>query len=223
MGFQRARSAEQREQRREAILAAAAAMLGEMPVSAVSLNELSRRVGLAKSNVLRYFESREEILMELLVRSSVAWLGALAADVAATVDFDAPIEARTDRFAALFAEGAAARPELLDLLAAQSAVLERNVSTEAVVRCKRALRDALGEVVDVLLRVVPELGAAAPSVCLTALTLAGAFYLQAEQAAACTAAYEEDPSLEVLRVELVPALESAVATLIAGAVARAHG
>ncbi|MEU6392218.1 hypothetical protein [Streptomyces sp. NPDC046939] len=34
-----------------------------MPVAKVSLNGLSRRVGLAKSNVLRYFESREAILL----------------------------------------------------------------------------------------------------------------------------------------------------------------
>lgn len=59
MTFQRARSEEQREGRRRAILDTAAAMLTEMPVADLSLNELSRRVGLAKSNVLRYFESRE--------------------------------------------------------------------------------------------------------------------------------------------------------------------
>ena len=41
-------------------------MLDEMPVAAVTLNELSRRVGLAKPNVLRYFESREAVLLELL-------------------------------------------------------------------------------------------------------------------------------------------------------------
>ncbi|MGW6706432.1 TetR/AcrR family transcriptional regulator, partial [Streptomyces sp. NPDC054956] len=64
--FQRARSEEQRAARRRAILDAAAAMLTEMPVAQVTLNELSRRAGLAKSNVLRYFESREEILLELL-------------------------------------------------------------------------------------------------------------------------------------------------------------
>ena len=51
--FQRARNEEQREIRRRAILETAAAMLDEMPVAEVSLNELSRRVGLAKSNVLR--------------------------------------------------------------------------------------------------------------------------------------------------------------------------
>ena len=41
-------------------------MLAEMPVAEVTLNELSRRAGLAKSNVLRYFESREAVLLELL-------------------------------------------------------------------------------------------------------------------------------------------------------------
>jgi AcrR family transcriptional regulator len=48
------------------MLGTAAAMLTEMPVAQITLNELSRRVGLAKSNVLRYFESREAVLLELL-------------------------------------------------------------------------------------------------------------------------------------------------------------
>lgn len=64
--FQCARSPEQREIRRRTILETSAEMLSEHSVSEVSLNELSRRVGLAKSNVLRYFESREAVLLELL-------------------------------------------------------------------------------------------------------------------------------------------------------------
>src|ERR1700744_1217086 len=72
--FQRARSKEQREARRQAILDTAAAMLDEMPVSEVTLNELSRRVGLAKSNVLRYSESREAIMLELLDQAWKQWL-----------------------------------------------------------------------------------------------------------------------------------------------------
>jgi len=63
----------------QAILDTAAAMLLEMPVAEVSLNELSRRVGLAKSNVLRYFESREAVLLELLDRASKQWLDELPA------------------------------------------------------------------------------------------------------------------------------------------------
>src|SRR2546429_10012855 len=72
--FRRARSDEQREIRRQAILRVAAGMVAEMPVAELSLNELSRRVGLAKSNVLRYFESREAVLLELLDNAWRDWL-----------------------------------------------------------------------------------------------------------------------------------------------------
>ena len=84
--FQRARSEEQREARRQAILGAAAAMLAEMPVAEVTLNELSRRAGLAKSNVLRYFESREAVLLELLDSAWQDWLVQLDRDLADAVD-----------------------------------------------------------------------------------------------------------------------------------------
>ncbi|HEY0120021.1 MAG TPA: TetR/AcrR family transcriptional regulator [Cellulomonas sp.] len=77
--FLRARSEEQRTQRRSAILAAASQMLSDgMPIRELSLNELARRVGLAKSNVLRYFESREAVLLTLLDQEYGAWLDSIA-------------------------------------------------------------------------------------------------------------------------------------------------
>src|SRR3954467_13025473 len=85
MTFQRARSDEQRAERRRTILATAETMLTEMPVAQLSLNELSRRVGLAKSNVLNYFESREAVLLELVDTETAAWVQSLA-DGLATVD-----------------------------------------------------------------------------------------------------------------------------------------
>src|SRR3954463_1698588 len=75
--FQRARRPEQREARRQAILDVAEAMLAQDPTAEISLREISRRVGLATSNVLRYFESREAIFLELLARESTSWLDAL--------------------------------------------------------------------------------------------------------------------------------------------------
>ncbi|CAM5259819.1 TetR/AcrR family transcriptional regulator OS=Streptomyces tendae OX=1932 GN=F3L20_19655 PE=4 SV=1 [Streptomyces tendae] len=100
--FQRARSEEQREVRRQAILDTTAAMLEEMPIGAISLNELSRRV-LAKSNVLRYFESREAILLELLDRAWRQWVADLPALVHAGVDRDAPVSLRAEQFAGVIA------------------------------------------------------------------------------------------------------------------------
>jgi AcrR family transcriptional regulator len=95
--FQRARSEEQRENRRQAILDTAAAMLEEMSVGALSLNELSRRVGLAKSNVLRCFESREAILLALLDRDWREWNAVLTERLAAAVTPD--VAARCKRAA----------------------------------------------------------------------------------------------------------------------------
>jgi AcrR family transcriptional regulator len=77
--FQRARQPEQVAARRTTILAAARAMLAERAVGDISLRELSARVGLAKSNVLRYFESRDAIFLDILDEEWESWLDSLEA------------------------------------------------------------------------------------------------------------------------------------------------
>lgn len=220
MGFQRARSEEQRQQRREAILAAAVAMVEQMPVADITLSELSRRVGLAKSNVLRYFESREEVLLEVLMRSAADIVVELERAWTAEGDDDAPLADRVEGFAAVFARVAAARPDLLGLVAAQASVLERNVSTEAIVRFKRSALVGLDGFAGVLTRAIPELGDGAPAAAALILTLAGALHTQSEQSRLCEGAFLVDPELAVFRVELEPALRSAVATVVLGTLAR---
>src|ERR1700733_5038725 len=128
--FQRARSDEQRELRRRAILDAAAAMLDEMPVAEISLNELSRRVGLAKSNVLRYFESREAVLLELLDRAAPELLAEISEALPAGVTSSAPVRRRAHTVAAGLAASFANHPTLCKLLSAQAGVLEHNGSTD---------------------------------------------------------------------------------------------
>ncbi len=201
-------------------MAAASGMLCEMPVAALTLSELSRRVGLAKSNVLRYFESREEVLLEVLMRSAAGCIVELDEAWSAEGRPDAPVAERVEAFAAVFARVAAAHPDLLDLVSAQSSVLERNVSTEAIVRFKRSALAGLETLAGVLTRALPELGERAPEVGSLMLTLSGAVYAQSEQSRLCEPAYLVDPGLAVFRVELVPALQAAVATVIAGTLAR---
>src|SRR5881397_2489195 len=101
MTFQRARSEEQRGVRRRAILEVAAAMLDEMPVSELTLNELSRRVGLAKSAVLRYFESREAVLLELLDHAIRQWVAEVTDELPGAIDPKRPVTERGDQLAAV--------------------------------------------------------------------------------------------------------------------------
>jgi AcrR family transcriptional regulator len=218
--FQRARSEEQREIRRRAILDTAAAMLDEMPVAEVGLNELSRRVGLAKSNVLRYFESREAVLLELLERALVKWLAEVADELAGGIDLRRSARERGDQLAVVLAGSLARQTVLCDLISAQAGVLEHNVSVEAVVRHKRAAWAGLGTMVELVHQHVPELGDDAGAVCVLALILAGALSAYCQPSASALAAYEIDPTLAALHLDLAATLESSVAMLIAGALAR---
>jgi AcrR family transcriptional regulator len=220
--FQRARSEEQREVRRRAILDAAAAMLAEMPVAQVTLNELSRRVGLAKSNVLRYFESREAVLLELLDSAWQEWLTGLEADLSGVIDPAAPPAGRGDQLAAALAASLAARPVLCDLLSAQAAVLERNVSPGVAASYKRAALADVTRLGRVLVRHVGELGEHdAERLAAGTVLVAGALWVHAQPSAAVLAAYEADPALAVMRTDFTATLREVVEVLIAGLLARA--
>lgn len=220
MTFQRARSEEQREIRRRAILDTAAAMLDEMAVAEVSLNELSRRVGLAKSNVLRYFESREAVLLELLDDFLGAWLAELADDLAAGIDADAAPEARAGQLAEVLSRSLAERAVLCDLFGAQGGVLEHNVSVEVVKRHKRASLARLATMSELVRGHVPELGDGAQLFCLMSLVSAGALSSYVPPPPSLVAAYADEPALGVLHLELRDALRVAFASALVGVLPR---
>ena len=218
MTFRRARNEEQREVRRQAILSTAEAMLAEMPVAALSLNELSRRVGLAKSNVLRYFESREAVLLELLDAAWREWLEALEAELG---DGPAPVGDRVEGVATAIAGTLAARPMLCELASASAGVLERNISAAVAARFKRAAlvnTAALGRLVR---GPVPELDEpAGQRFAGAAVLMAGAVWAAARPSAAMLAAYEADRALAAMRLDFTAGLRELLATLLAGSLAR---
>ncbi|MGC0365991.1 AcrR family transcriptional regulator [Rhodococcus sp. 27YEA15] len=127
-GFQRARRPEQIEARRCAILDAARALLGSKPVADISLRELSDSIGLAKSNVLRYFDSREAIFLEVLDENWVSWLDAVE-NAPTAVDSDAPYAAEI-QVATQLAESLVERRLLCELVSVMAGVLERNISVD---------------------------------------------------------------------------------------------
>ncbi|MEU0536797.1 TetR/AcrR family transcriptional regulator [Amycolatopsis tolypomycina] len=219
MTFQRARSAEQREERRRTILDTARKMLDEMPVAEVSLNELSRRVGLAKSNVLRYFESREAVLLELLDSALHDWLAEATGEVAEGVDPDRPARERAEAFAAVVSRSLARHTVLCDLIGAQAGVLEHNVSTDVVVRFKRSALGSLDTMAGLLRSAVPEVGDSAASVCLLGMILAGSLQTHCRPSPSALAAYAADPALAALHLDLAPALTQGLTLLITGAMA----
>ncbi|MFF5077577.1 TetR/AcrR family transcriptional regulator [Actinoplanes sp. NPDC000266] len=220
MTFQRARTEEQREIRRRAILDVAAAMLDEMPVAAVTLNELSRRVGLAKPNVLRYFESREAVLLEVLDHFLREWLTELAGDLA-EVGESAPMAERATAVAEVLSRSLAGRVVLCDLFGAQGSVLEHNVSVEVVARYKRASLERLTTMTALIQKCLPELGESATLFSLQTMVLAGALSAYSAPPPSLRAAYEAEPELARFHLELRDSLRLALTATLLGVLPRA--
>ena len=121
--FRRARRPEQKRERREAILRAARDLADGSRVRDVSLSCIASAVGLAKSNVVRYFGTREEIYLALTIHE-------LRGFELAVLDRLARPDGPVDVVAAL-TDALEQRPLLCDLLGECSSTLERNVSLDA--------------------------------------------------------------------------------------------
>lgn len=218
--FQRARTEEQREVRRRAILDTAAAMLMELPLAEVSLNELSRRVGLAKSNVLRYFESREAVLLDLLGEQAGVLFRELNTTLPATIAPGDDLRQRVTSTAAALASAFARHEMLCELIAAQAGVLERNVSVETIVRFKRDGYEALDRFGGLLHQVIPEMtqaqaGEAARSI----LIIVGAYWTHTHPPVAVQGAYALDPTLVFLPEQFEGSFARATEVLLLGVLA----
>ena len=219
--FQRARSDEQRAIRRQTILDTAASMLEERSVSELSLNELSRCVGLAKSNVLRYFDSREAVLLELLNSLTREWLEHLSEELPSAVSARAGYERRAGQLAGVIARSLAERAVLCDLLSFQAAVLEHNVSADAIANFKRRGIASATTLVGLIRGALPELSDdQAWRLVVGAFVLTSSLWAHANPPQEILDVYEQSPELSSLRLEFAPALEDYLVTLAVGLHAR---
>ncbi|MCU1475564.1 MAG: TetR/AcrR family transcriptional regulator [Subtercola sp.] len=211
--FRRARTDDQRAERRTAILETALGLLQNTRVADLTLNELARAVGLAKSNVLRYFESREAVLLELYDREYTSWLDALEAELAGVED----LEAVADVMARTVAE----RPIFCDLCASAPGVLEHNVSADVAAAYKRsavANAERLGALV------LPRLGQisrASGIIFVGGVNLIiGGVWANSQPSPGMAAAYDAHPELRAMRLDLRFAVRELLATLLVGVATR---
>ncbi len=141
------------EQRRRTILDTACAMLRERSVADISLRELSDRVGLAKSNVLRYFDSREAIFLEVLDQEWGAWLDEVEEALAPASD---AVDVATAVATSLLR-----RRLLCELISGMAGVLERNISVDFARVFKRRATSHTTRLADLVRARVPVLDEAA--------------------------------------------------------------
>lgn len=162
--FQRARKPEEIEARRETLLAAAAELFDAEGPMGAGLNAIAAKAGFTKSNVYRYFESREQVLLELFLAEMDRMVPVVCAGLEAAAEGD------VDALASLIAGAFSARPRLGQLTAILTGVLETNVSEETIVRTKRTMGALTARLAEALQRKLP---AASVADCLWAISMIG--------------------------------------------------
>jgi AcrR family transcriptional regulator len=233
--FQRARRPEQKQQRREDILAAARELALTGGVRGVSLAGIAARAGIDKSALLRYFETREQIFLELTAREWPPWVRALhdgldgapagsantpvgSTDTAlGSVNGAAGSTGTVDLVADVVARSFGDRPLFCDLLAHTPLNLERNVSAEAVRGYKLISLGAVGEAAGVVHRALPDLTDQECREFIAVIaSLAGNLWQIANPVPALAAMFAADPDLALACIDLVPRLRRAGDVLLAG-------
>jgi len=219
--FQRARSAEAKQQRESAILAAARALGAERGIRQITLTEIAEAVGMHKSALLRYFETREEIFLRLTADGWREWSAALRAsleELAVPVPVPEPVPLPLPAAVAeVFARTLAARGLFCDLLAQAPLNLERNVSLDAVRSFKLVTLAEVDAIVTVVRRLLPGLTERDGVDLIAAATaMSGAFWQMATPGPEVAALYRSDPRLAHAVVDVEPRVARLLTAMLTG-------
>jgi AcrR family transcriptional regulator len=208
---QRARSAQAKQQREQAILDAAAALGTEQGIRQVTLTDIANAVGMHKSAMLRYFETREQIFLKLTAAGWRDWSAELREKLG-QMEPGVPAEV----IAEAFAKTLTARPMFCDLLAQAPLNLERNVSLDSVRSFKLVTLEEVAAISAELQRLLGLTEQQSVDVIATATSLAGALWQMATPGPEVQHLYRTDPRLAHAVVEVAPRLTRVLTAVMAG-------
>ncbi len=151
MKWQRARNQEQKEQRVSEIVAATARLHKKHSFEEISFSLIAREAGFTRSNLYKYFSSKEEVFLEFLIKDTRLW----RADLIKTCHRH-KIES-IDKFASVWVKTLVKHKRFLDLLSLLPAFLEKNVAEQSLVDFKRNVVNELKELSELLCEMFPAL------------------------------------------------------------------
>jgi AcrR family transcriptional regulator len=210
--FQRARSPEAKQHREDAILAAARSLGVKRGIRQITLTDIADAVGMHKSALLRYFETREQIFLLLTAEDWREWSAALRAKLER-----ASGSPTAETVASAFSTTLADRGMFCDLLAQAPLNLERNVSLDAVRAYKLVTHHEVDAIVEVMRRLLPALTQQdCIDVIAAATSLSGAFWQMGNPPPEVAALYRSDPRLSHAVFEIEPRVRRTLTAMLKG-------
>ena len=213
--FIRARSPEHKAQRAAMILSAAALILDRDGIDGVTLAAIAKEAGVVKSNLYRYFESREEILFRLMLSETVGLVDACERAMENLPTND--IAAISAEFARLFASS----PRFCLLISQMAPILERNISVETLIEMKRETVGNIFRIAKLLHQKIPDLGEVGAVQALHSIIyqIAGLWPMANPPAAVLKAL--EQPDLSFMKLDFEPAMAQTFEFILEGVCAKA--
>jgi AcrR family transcriptional regulator len=206
--FQRARSDGAKRSREADILRAAHRLGAREGVRSVTLTAIAAEVGMHKSGLLRYFETREQIFLKLAADEWVDWGTAVAAELRSATAYE---------LGSVLASSLVSREFFCDLLGHVPLSLERNVSVASVRRYKLVTQEQVTLIGAALMAARPALTAQdTVDIVATAVATAGALWQMSTPGEVLGSVYRDDPQLRHAVVDLRPTLTRILTAVVIG-------
>ena len=212
--FQRARSQEAKQVRRDAILKAAHQLFEAKSYEGLTVDAVAKTSRIAKGTVYLYFGTKEAIFLELLLVELETWFATLAEPLDALQSGD--VRAVAD----LIAESLGERRTLRRLASLLHQTLEQNVDTETIHSFKHRALESMRPTATRLERCLPQLEAGEG---LKLLLDVHAFVIgvgHMSEPGPIVAQVLAHPEFEVFRVEFVPKVRELIEMVLRGWIRR---
>jgi len=151
MGFQRARSEEQKIIRVNQIVDVTLELYRSMPYDAVTLTAITDKLDFTRANLYKYFSTKEEIFLVIIERDIKAW----AEDICGTLGKHDTIDIQA--FSEIWASTLFGHERLVQLMSILNTVIEKNVSVEALTVLKKSMFESFSRISDKITEIVPNM------------------------------------------------------------------
>ena len=210
--FQRARSPQAKQQREDGILAAARSLGAERGIRQITLTDIADAVGMHKSAMLRYFETREQIFLRLTAEGWREWSEVLRVKLERIGSAD-----REECGVRLLHHTGRPRHVLRPARPGAARTWNETFPWKPSATFKLVTHDEVDAIVAVMRRLLPGLTERdCIDVLATATSLSGAFWQMANPAPEVATLYRSDPRMSHADFEVEPRVRRILTAMLKG-------
>jgi AcrR family transcriptional regulator len=150
MTWERARSQEQKEQRIDEIVQATARLYERHTLEDITFASIAKEADFSRSNLYKYFNTKEEVFLELLRYDISRWRKE-------TAELFGGTKYTVESFAAAWVDLLLKQDRMIRLLSILFTTLEKNASLESLIDFKRRMMEEIGHLTTLLEEVFPSI------------------------------------------------------------------